>query len=281
MARIATLPFVVVLVTAAIAVRAQSTDQKPLTFEVASVKVNSSGDRRASMQMNLPDAFVATNQTLRSLVSILYQVPVFKMVGEPNWLGTERFDIAAKADHRITMDEKRAMARSLLENRFKLKTHRETHEGRIYALAIARSDGKLGPNLKPSAYDCANILAARQRGETPTVPPPTPGDPPPCGAFAGPKFRARGVQIASFAISLSAMMRETIVDDTSLMGWWDFDVDLNFVGFDGPPVGAVAPTSDTPSIFTSLQEQLGLKLEPRRGPIETLVIDHVEKPTPD
>jgi uncharacterized protein (TIGR03435 family) len=87
--------------------------------------------------------------------------------------------------------------------------------------------------------------------------------------------------MASFATTLSAMMRETVVDDTGLQGWWDFDVALNFTGFAGPPVGAVSPTSDTPSIFTSLQEQLGLKLDTRHGHVETFVIDHIERPTPD
>jgi uncharacterized protein (TIGR03435 family) len=256
-------------------------DQKPLAFEVASVKSNTSGDRRASLQMNLPDSFAATNQTLQSLVSLMYQVPIFKITGAPGWFATDRFDIAGKADHRLTFDEKREMMRTLLEDRFKLKTHRETHEGRMYALAFARGDHQLGPGIKPSRYDCAAIRAARQRGESASIPSPAPGDPPPCGAFLGLQYRARGVEMASFATTLSAMMRETVVDDTGLQGWWDFDVALNFTGFAGPPVGAVSPTSDTPSIFTSLQEQLGLKLDTRHGPVETFVIDHIERPTPD
>jgi uncharacterized protein (TIGR03435 family) len=95
------------------------------------------------------------------------------------------------------------------------------------------------------------------------------------------QFRARGVQISAFANNLSAMMRESVVDETGLQGWWDFDVTLNFRGFNGPPVGGADQGLDTPSIFTSLQEQLGLKLDPRRGPVELFVIDHAEKPTPD
>jgi uncharacterized protein (TIGR03435 family) len=146
------------------------------TFEVATVKANTSGDRRASMQMNLADGFTATNQTLQSLISIVYQVPVYRMSGGPNWLPSARFDINAKAERRIAMDEKRMMIRALLEDRFRLKTHRETHEARLYALVVARGEGQLGPNLKRSVYDCASILAARQRGETPAVPPPNPGD---------------------------------------------------------------------------------------------------------
>src|SRR5437016_2613076 len=74
-------------------------------FDVASVKANTSGDKRASMQMNLPDGFTTTNQTLQSLVSIVYQVPVYRMSGGPDWLRTAAWDINAKTDHRITIDE--------------------------------------------------------------------------------------------------------------------------------------------------------------------------------
>ncbi len=89
------------------------------------------------------------------------------------------------------------------------------------------------------------------------------------------------MKISAFALTLGTMMRETVVDETGLDGYWDLDATVNFTGFSGPAVGAPPPTSDTPSIFTTLQEELGLKLEPRRGPIETFVIDHVERPTPD
>ena len=251
----------------------------PVSFDVASVKPNTSGDRRSSLQMTLPDGFTATNQTLQTLISVVYQMPAYRMSGGPDWLASARFDIAAKADRRITLEEKRAMLRALFEERFKLKTHRETHDTRMYALVVARRDGRLGPSLKPSVYDCAAILAARQRGDTSAVPAPKPGEPPPCGAFAGLQFRARGVQMSSFASTLAAMMREVVIDETGLTGWWDFDVTLNFRGLNGPPVGAVDPLSDAPSIFTSLQDDLGLKLEPRRGPVEALVIDSAERPT--
>src|SRR5438128_734720 len=85
-------------------------------FEVASVKPNTSGGKRASMQLNLPDGFTAANQTLHSLISIFYQVPAYRMSGGPDWLKTATWDIAAKADHRITLDEKRQMIRALFED---------------------------------------------------------------------------------------------------------------------------------------------------------------------
>src|SRR4051794_10553668 len=91
-----------------------------LSFEVASVKLNTSGNGRAS-QMQLPDGFTATNQTLRLLISIAYEVPLFRLSGGPDWTASERFDVSAKADHRITADERRQMLRTLLEDRFMLK----------------------------------------------------------------------------------------------------------------------------------------------------------------
>jgi uncharacterized protein (TIGR03435 family) len=242
-------------------------------FDVASVKPNTSGNKRASIQMNLPDGFTTTNQTLHSLISMVYQVPIYRMSGGPDWLKTATWDIAAKADHRITIDEKRQMIRALFEDRFKLKTHRESHDGRIYALVLARSDGKPGPNLKPSSLDCAAIAEARRQAGS-AAPAPTPANPvPACGAIMGPNlYKGQGVQIAGFANTLAAMMREMVVDETGLTGWFDISLTmtLDAASPDGPP-----------SVFTAVQEQLGLKLEPRRGPVETFVIDSAERPTSD
>ena len=243
-------------------------------FDVAAVKENTSANKRGSMQLNLPDALTVTNQTLQSLISIFYQVPVYRMSGGPDWLRTATWDITAKTDHRITMDEKRMMMRALLEDRFRLKTHRETHEDRIYALVLARGDGRLGPELRPSALDCKTIIEERQRGGSsrPAIDPANPV--PECGAAMGPRsYRARGVQIGALANTLSAMMRELIVDDTGLTGWYDMNMSMTL---DAQP----APDGP-PSIFTAIQEQLGLKLEPRRGPVETFVIDSVQRPVGD
>ena len=244
------------------------------TFDVASVKANTSSDRRSSLQMNLPDSFIVTNLPLRALISIVYQVPLYRLAGGPDWLASDRFDIAAKADHRITIDEKRQMVRALFEDRFKLKAHREMREARIYALVLARADGKLGPDLKPTVLDCAAILEARRQAGS-AASPPTPSDPvPACGAVGGPaRFRAHGVQMSSFAGTLGAIMREMIVDETGLSGYFDLELSMSL---ENPP-----PADGPPSVFTAVQEQLGLKLEPRRGPVETLVIDSAERPTSD
>lgn len=237
-------------------------------FEVASVKANTSGDRRGQrIQLNLPDSFVSTNLPLRSVISMVYRVPAYKMSGGPSWIGTETFDITAKADHRLTQDEKLAMIRALLEDRFKLKTHRETRDGRIYALVLARSDGTLGPNIKETALDCAAITETRLRDGSRLPPPSGRGDAmPPCIMMGGgTRFRSTGTQMSGFVGTLGTIMQETIVDATGLTKFYEFDLNA----------------TDGASIFTALQEQLGLKLEPRRGPIETFVIDSAERPTPD
>jgi uncharacterized protein (TIGR03435 family) len=226
------------------------------------------------MQMNLPDGFTSTNLPLRSIISIVYQVPVYRMSGGPGWIETEPFDITAKADHRLTQIEKFAMIRALLEDRFTLRTHREEREGRIYALVLAHPDGRLGPEIRPSALDCAAILAERQRtgSGAPALDPANPV--PECGATMGPRsYRGRGVKVGAMASTMSAMMRETIVDETGLTGWYDMNLSMTI---ENPP-----PDNGPPSIFTALQEQLGLKLEPRRGPVETFVIDSAERPVSD
>ena len=249
-----------------------------LSFDVASVKLNTSGNGRAS-QMQRPDGFTATNQTLRTLISIAYDVPLFRLSGGPDWTASERFDVAAKADHRITTDERRQMLRTLLEDRFMLKIRHETHEARIYALRLARADGQLGPNLRRRSLivDCPAVLAARQRGEAPAATGKT-GEPPDCIAFGGPgQFHASAIAIGSFALTLGSMMKETIVDRTGLTGSYDLEIQMNLDGA-GPPS---SDGSERPSIFTALKEQLGLTLEPQRGAVETFVIDSVEQPTGD
>ena len=206
--------------------------------------------------MNLPDGFTAANQTLRALISIFYQVPLYRMSGGPDWLASERFDIAAKADREITIDEKRQMLRALFEDRFKLKVI-VRRDARIYALVLARTDRKLGPDLKPTTLDCVAILEERERGESQR--PRRRRDPIPAVArsWAREDFDD-GIQVGSFAATLGAMMREMIVDETGLTGFFDIDVSMSI---ENPP-----PADGPPSVVTAVQEQLGLKLEPRRGP---------------
>jgi uncharacterized protein (TIGR03435 family) len=259
----------------------QPSDQKAPTFAVASVKANTSGERGSWSQNMLPDGYAVTNQPLRGLISLAYGVPLFKLSGGPDWVSTDRFDVDAKSDHRIMGDEKLAMLRTLLEERFKLKVHRETHEGRIYALVMARADRKSGPNLLPTTLDCGAIVAARQRREPLASVPARRDALPPCTASTSPiRFRASVIQIRSFAGWLGMAIRETVVDQTGLGGWFDIDLTVSQEPAPKVPPDALTAASAT-SIGPALEEQLGLKLEPTRGPVDVLVIDHVEKLTPE
>jgi uncharacterized protein (TIGR03435 family) len=258
---------------------AHTAEQKPPTFDVASVKVNLSGERRAWLRLLQPNGFVATNAPLTMLVASFYRVPIFRVVGGPEWIHSERFDITATSGSRISTDGKRAMGRTLLETRFKLQTHRETRDGRIYALVVAREDGRLGPGLTPSSLNCSAIPTHRSSGGRLNRFDIWENGPPPCIAVASRRrVQGDGIQISALASTLGTMVRETVVDRTGLTG--SFRVDLvvmrNATTPDSPE-----STPRTERILTALREQLGLRLEPTTGPVEVLVIDHAEKPTPD
>ena len=160
------------------------------TFEVASVKTNKSGDNRIGIGFAPGGRFRATNVPLRELISAAYGTPqplaAFQITGGPKWMESDRFDIVAKAPGDPQPGPNGpppamfAMLRNLLKERFQLTVHRETKEVPIYALMLARADGKLGPQLRPAATDCAALMAAaRGRGGPP--PPPAPGERMPCG----------------------------------------------------------------------------------------------------
>ena len=159
-------------------VRAQSPQTPAPAFEVASIKPNNSGDGRVMMQQQPGGRFTATNIPLRLLIRNAYQLQDFQIVGAPSWINSERYDIVAKAEDgtppetpsldRTGPNRIQLMIRSLLAERFQLVAHDETRELPIYALVVARSDGKLGPDLKKSEVDCNAVFAAgRGRGMPP------------------------------------------------------------------------------------------------------------------
>ncbi len=244
-------------------------------FDITSVKVNTSGSPESSVRLLLPDGFSATNQPLLPLLTIAFQMPEYRITGGPAWISTDRFDITAKSAGRVPLDRKWAMLRALLEDRFKLKTRLETREGRVFALTVARRDGRLGPAITPTTSDCASINAKRQQGEGP----PAVTNGLPLCAIAGSLqlLRANGATMNAVALRLGNLMHETVIDRTGVTGSFDFELRAG-ADFPGAPAGAAG---DAPSIFTALQEQLGLKLETTRGPIEVLVIESVEHPLPD
>jgi len=245
-----------------------------LTFEVASIKPNTSGSRSSSTR-NLPVGafFTGTNVTLRQLILISYRLRGLQLSGGPAWVDSDRFDVDARAAENVPADQIRAMVRALLADRFKLVVHNETREQPIYALVPARPDGRLGPKIKASSLDCTS----------PTTPSPQPASNP-CGTTSnvsneGGVMTGGGRSMADLATALASFVTDRmVIDRTGLSGAYDFELRWTPDNLQSPNA---ANTSDAPSIFSALQEQLGLKLEAQRGPVEFLLIDSVAKPTPN
>jgi bla regulator protein blaR1 len=235
--------------------------------------------------------FNTFNTPVRLLITFAYQIQGYQLVGGPDWLNNERFDIVAKmegdppavipgtgADHMMLA------TRTLLADRFKLKIHKETRELDIYALTMAKAGGRPGPKLVPAKGGCSPEELAARRG----APPPSKGGPPPviCGIQQGPgRIRFGNYPLELFARSISARVGRAVVDRTGLTGNWEFELEFQPEVPSGGqlPPGATPPPidPDAPNFFTALQEQLGLKLDATKGPEEVWVIDSVEHPTPE
>lgn len=222
----------------------QAADRKDdSAFDVTSVKANTSGDTGIGGESH-DGQFRITNVPLRILMRQAFERWQEKdVIGGPAWLDTDRWNIVAKADQPGPI---RPRLRTLLSDRFKLITHRETKAIPIYALVIARRDGKLGPFLRPSTDESPIRMGP--------------------GLFKG---HARIAMLVEGV--LGRAVQRIVVDRTGLDGI--YDIDLHWTP-DSP-----SDSSDALSIFTALHEQLGLKLESTKAPVDILVIDHVEKPT--
>ena len=228
------------------------------SFEVTSVKPNRSGISNAFPPFRANGSFSASNVAVKSVIANAYDVRIFQIEGGPAWLTSERFDILARGREGTPDRLRPAMLRALLTERFKLVAHFETREQQVYALVLLRSDGRLGPQLKPSA----------------------PGSGSASGPFASvgngvARINGNRVLMDTFAIVLaSSVFNQRVINRTGLSG--EFDLDFRFT-----PESSSAAAQEFPSIFTAVQEQLGLKLQSERGPVPVLVIDSVERPTPD
>lgn len=224
-----------------------------------------------------------TNVPLRLLIRMAYQVQDDQIVDAPGWVGVEHFDVVAKApdDTPVAPPGQPGplllMMRTLLADRFKLSVHHETREAPAYALVRARREGALGPAMRSSTTDCAAVAAARARNDSPP-----PSSAPLCGIrAAGGRMVAGGQSLSQMTTVLSQIVRRTVIDRTGLSGAYDFELNWTPEVAGQPPADSPPQTADAPSIFTALQEQLGLKLESIKVPIDVLVIDHVEHPSPD
>ena len=259
---------------------AQSADRP--RFEVASVKPSAADPLvfpRSSPPT--PGRFTMLDVPLSLLVQRAYGPLVdFQIVGGPDWLRSRRFDIQAKAENAAAdMDAMLPMLKTLLEERFQLKVHTETREMPIYALVVARDDGRLGANITPSTADCskpqhvpADMAALLQagRGLPCSIMPAPPRVP---GSMT---LRANAASMAALARFMTGTTRRMVQDRTGLTGLYDWEMT-----YDRSVMSPTAQPSESPVLTTALQEQLGLKLESTRGPVEVLVIDSAELPDPD
>ena len=251
------------LAIAVVAVTMKVSAQAPATFEVASVKANKSGANQVTV--NWQGGVTMINVPLRAIVQFAYGINTpSRIIGHPDWTNVERFDIQARAPEGMTsVEQMRPMLQALLADRFKMVATLEKRELQSYALVKARSDGKLGPNIKPAEKPCVG-----PRGEAPLGIQCVQG-----GAGGG--ARAIGIPIGQLAPLLSLVVGRPVVDRAGLTGV--YDLELRFSGervYGGLPADPTAP-----SIFTALQEQLGLKLDAEREVAEVLVIDRIDRPT--
>jgi uncharacterized protein (TIGR03435 family) len=254
-------------------------------FEVASIKPSAPDSRGMVISGPAPSQFTTKNVPLERIILYAYGRRAYHLTGGPDWIRSERFDIVAKYPSVYAPAEVSAMVRGLLEERFRLNTHVETREGPIYLLVLAREDRRLGPSLRKTPVDCEAYRAELAKsGETRAI---KSGDP--CvGLQVGDGLDrliwASGMTMTQIAQMLALAADRDVVDQSGLTG--DFDARLRWRPDITPsPSADAAQTSavsnEAVSLFTAIQEQLGLKLESSRGPVEFLVIDSVERPTPD
>ena len=248
-----------------------------LTFEVASIKPTAPGTHMSRIQFGPGGGITITNSTLKGLVRLAYDVQDFQVTGGPGWYEADRYDVIAKpnaspdsenttmADSRAMTDAQRQKAqaevqqrlRALLADRFQLKIYRETKEQTIYALVVARGGSKLQEAKEPGSSM----------------------------SMGGRRLTAKGTTMTFLVGSLSGKLGRPVLDKTGLTGHYDFT--LQFAP--DPPAPGAGPSGEKtepgasdpegPSIFTALQEQLGLKLDSQKGPVEMIVVDHAEKPS--
>jgi uncharacterized protein (TIGR03435 family) len=234
----------------------------PPSFEVVSIRRNTSGEEGGSMVPAPGGRLTLTNVPVRLVIRAAYNLQEFELVGGPSWIDGERYDILTKAEGNPGTQELLAMVRTLLAERFHLQVEEDTTERPIYAMVRVRPDGSLAAGLRP-AQPC--FRAPVNQPQQP------PAGQTSCGFRGAPgSIAGRGVTLGALTFGLSGRVGRPVEDRTGIEGEFDFDLEF------APDVNA-----DGPSIFTSLEEQLGVRLESTRGPTKVLRIVRIERPTED
>ena len=239
-------------------------------FDVASIKRNTSladgggGGLRGGR-------YRLTNVTARSMIGLASGIPSNRIVGGPAWIATDRYDLDATTKENATLDEIRAMMRALLRDRFMYAAHVEQRDLPVYNLTRAQPAGQLGPFLERSTFDCSNLAARKQEAAAASAA--RPGRLL-CGFSdsSGGLFDGGGITLETLAQILTGPAGRPVFDRTGLTGGYNVLLKWTPLATDTPPADAV-------SIFTAVQEQLGLKLESGTAPLDVLVVDRIERPS--
>jgi len=236
-------------------------------FEVASLKRTTAVLTPTFFQV-ANDRLSVGNVPLRMLIQLAYDVEPQQVVGGPEWIDQARYDIVARAARPFApQGQWRAMLRGLLLERFQMTVRRETRPTQVFALVPARADGRLGNGLRHATAACEEL-------SDPSSPPGAD----PCGLVAANRVGAtgrmavRGLTLDTLARLLRHEVGQPVRDETGLKGVFDWELVF---------APRLPGDADAPSIFTALQEQLGLKLESRRDTLDVIVVDHVERPVAD
>jgi len=229
----------------------------PLAYEIVSVRP-SAPDTYSEGINPLPNGvgYNGIGVTVRNMLAVMYRLPPRQIIGGPDWVDNERFDVMVRADHRYSIDELHTMFQNMLADRFHLKLHIETKDGPVYALAIAKSGLKMTPVDEGSARN------SPIQTESENV------------------YTADRVPMVYLCFWLGLQLENDhrpVVDETGLAGHYDFK--LTFRPQLAPEGSSSREAENLPSIFDAMRDQLGLQLIPKTGPVQTLVIDHVEKPS--
>jgi uncharacterized protein (TIGR03435 family) len=244
----------VIVVISLISLRGADT----LSFDVASIRPHAPDDNRFGVKMPTNGRFSATGSAAKLVLMLAYDVQETQIIGGPSWLATEKWDIEARSEEGVahSVEETRRMLQNMLEERFALRIHRETEQRPVYVLTVAKS----GPKFKAREQDGPSNVQ-----------------------ITGKSISLERGKLARMTQILSTALGRPVIDQTGLGGLYDLSLQWDDAPVPGVDTSGIevpaAPANDHGSIFTAIQDQLGLRLEPQRAPVEVIVVDRIERPS--